>query len=50
MLLQVGDAMVGREKVISVRPSMAMSEAAHLMLHHDVSLIVNAVDRQLTIS
>eukprot|EP00775_Hariotina_reticulata_P009937 gene9937-10092_t len=35
----VGEAMVGKEKVISVKPTMAMSEAAHLMLHHDVNLL-----------
>lgn len=35
----VGDAMVGKEKVISIKPSAAMSDAAHLMLHHDVNLL-----------
>lgn len=35
----VADSMVGKEKVIKVTPSTAMSEAAHLMLHHDVNLL-----------
>jgi hypothetical protein len=37
LLFQVSEAMSGKDKVISVTPSTAMSEAAHLMLHHDVS-------------
>jgi hypothetical protein len=37
LLLQVAEAMSGKDKVISVKPSTPMSEAAHLMLHHDVS-------------
>jgi CBS domain-containing protein len=37
LLLQVSEAMSGKDKVISVKPSTPMSEAAHLMLHHDVS-------------
>jgi CBS domain-containing protein len=37
LLLQVSEAMSGQDKVISVKPSTPMSEAAHLMLHHDVS-------------
>ncbi|WIA30966.1 hypothetical protein OEZ86_001014 [Tetradesmus obliquus] len=35
----VAEAMSGKDKVISVAPSTAMSEAAQLMLHHDVNLL-----------
>jgi CBS domain-containing protein len=35
----VSEAMSGKDKVISVTPTTAMSEAAHLMLHNDVNLL-----------
>lgn len=35
----VADAMVKKEKVIKVKPGTSMSDAAQLMLHHDVNLL-----------
>jgi hypothetical protein len=35
---QVKDAMVGKDKVVTVKPGAAMSEAAQLMVHNDVSM------------
>lgn len=31
------DAMVGKDKVFTVKPSALMSDAAQMMLHNDVS-------------
>lgn len=35
----VKDAMVGKDKVVTVKPGAAMSEAAQLMVHNDVNLL-----------
>lgn len=35
--MQVKEAMVGKDKVVTVKPAVPMSDAAQLMLHHDVS-------------
>lgn len=36
-VLQVADAMVGKDKVVTVKPGALMSDAAQLMVHNDVS-------------
>jgi hypothetical protein len=36
--VQVKDAMVGKDKVVTVKPGAPMSEAAQLMVHNDVSV------------
>lgn len=36
-MVQVKDAMVGKDKVFTVKPSALMSDAAQMMLHNDVS-------------
>lgn len=36
--MQVKDAMVGKDKVVTVKPGAPMSEAAQLMVHNDVSV------------
>jgi CBS domain-containing protein len=35
----VGDAMVGKEKLVTIKPSSLMSDAAQIMLHNDVNLL-----------
>jgi CBS domain-containing protein len=35
----VKDAMVGKDKVVTVKPGAPMSEAAQLMVHNDVNLL-----------
>jgi hypothetical protein len=35
--VQVKDAMLGKDKVVTVKPNSLMSDAAQLMLHNDVS-------------
>lgn len=35
----VGDAMVGRERVVSANPDTPLSDAARKMLHHDINLL-----------
>jgi len=36
-VVQVADAMVGKDKVVTVKPGALMSEAAQLMVHNNVS-------------
>lgn len=36
---QVAEAMVGKDKVVTVGPAAPLSEAAQLMVHHDINLL-----------